>query len=40
MEIVPATLKIVGNTVTIIPDEGEILDNSQYEIRLKDLKSL
>lgn len=40
MEVVPATLKISGNTVTVILDEAEIQDNSQYEIRLTDLKSL
>lgn len=39
-ETIPATLKISGNTVTVILNDAEILDNSQYEIRLKDLKSL
>ena len=36
-ETIPATLKISGNTVTVILNDAEILDNSQYEIRLKDL---
>lgn len=40
MEIVPATLKIVGNMAIITLDDAEIQDNSQYEIRLKDIKSL
>ena len=40
MEVVPATLKISGNTVTVVLDDAEIQDNSQYEIRLTDLKSL